>query len=66
MVVLGGHKDLYWFGRNVSTSSLLLLVLPSYRHLVCSRGYKQAREKEGPKSLVKKVNLVELSLLSST
>ena len=27
--VLGGHKGLYWFGRNVPTSSLLLLVLPT-------------------------------------
>ena len=27
--VLGGHKDLYWFGWNVPTSSLLLLVLPA-------------------------------------
>ena len=27
--VLGGHKGLYWFGRNVSTSSSLLLVLPA-------------------------------------
>ena len=25
--VLGGHKGLYWFGRNVPTSSLRLLVL---------------------------------------
>ena len=27
-----------------------------YRHLVYSRGYKQAREGEGPKSLVERVN----------
>ena len=27
-----------------------------YRHLVCSRGYKQAREGEVPKSLVEGVN----------
>ena len=54
--VLGGHKDLYWFGRNVPTSSLLLLVLPV---LVCSRGYKRARKEEGPKSLVKRSNGVE-------
>ena len=27
-----------------------------YRHLVCSRGYKQAREGEDPKSLVEGVN----------
>ena len=27
-----------------------------YRHLVCSRGYKQAREGKDPKSLVKGVN----------
>ena len=59
MGVLGGHKDLYWFGPNVPTSSLLLLVL---QHLVCSRGYKYAREGEGPKSLMEKVNLVELSV----
>ena len=51
--VLGGHKGLYWFGQNVHTSSLLLLVLLD---LVCSRGYKQAREGEDPKSLVKGVN----------
>ena len=47
--VLGGHKNLYWFGRNVATSSLLLLVLSA---LVCSRGNKRAREGAGPKSLV--------------
>ena len=28
--------------------------------LVCSRGYKQMREEEGPKSLVKRVSLIEL------
>ena len=27
-----------------------------YRHLVCSKGYKQAREREDPKSLVEGVN----------
>ena len=27
-----------------------------YRHLVCSRGYKQAREEEDTKSLVEGVN----------
>ena len=27
-----------------------------YRHLVCSRGYKQAREGKDPKSLVKGMN----------
>ena len=27
-----------------------------YRHLVCNRGYKQAREGEDPKSLVEGVN----------
>ena len=27
--MLGGHKCLYWFGQNVSTSSSLLLVLPA-------------------------------------
>ena len=27
--------------------------------MVCSRGYKQAREGEGPKSLVKRVGWVE-------
>ena len=47
--VLGGHKNLYWFGRNVATSSPLLLVLSA---LVCSRGNKRAREGAGPKSLV--------------
>ena len=31
-----------------------------YQHLVCSRGYEQAREGEGPKSVVKRVSLVEL------
>ena len=54
--VLGGHKDLYWLRWNVPTSSLLLLVLPT---LVYSRGYKQVREEEGPKSLVKRLNRVE-------
>jgi len=39
--VLGVHNNLYWFGRNVPTSSLLLLVLPA---LICSRDYKRARE----------------------
>ena len=29
MAVLGGYKDLYWFGLNVPTSSLLLLALPA-------------------------------------
>ena len=29
MAVLGGHKDLYWFGLNVHTSSLLMLMLPT-------------------------------------
>ena len=54
--VLGGHKGLYWFGQNVPMSSLRLLVLPV---LVCSMGYKRAREGEGPKSLVKRSNGVE-------
>jgi len=58
--VLGGYKDLYWFGRkNVPTYSLLQLMLPS---LVCSRGYKQTREGEGPKSLVERVSPIELSV----
>ena len=56
--MLGGHKDLYWFERNVPTSSLLLLMLPA---LVYSRGYKQAREGEGPKSLMEGSNGVEFS-----
>ena len=54
--VLGGHKNLYRFGRNVPTFSLLLLVLPA---LVCSRGYKRARGGAGPKFLVKGSNGVE-------
>ena len=28
--MLGGHKSLYWFGRNVPTSNSLLLVLPAF------------------------------------
>ena len=56
--VLGGHKDLYWFGWNVPTSSLRLFVLPA---LVCSRGYKRTREGEGPKSLMEGSNAVESS-----
>ena len=56
--VLGGHKSLYWFGRNVPTYSLRLLVLPT---LVYSRGYKWAREGEGPKSLMEGSNGVESS-----
>jgi hypothetical protein len=54
--VLGGHKGLYLFGQNVPTSSVQLLVLPI---LVCSRGYKRAREGEGPKSLMEGSNRVE-------
>ena len=54
--MLEGHKDLYWFGQSVPTSSSLLLVLPA---LVCSRGYKRGREGAGPKSLVKGSNGVE-------
>jgi hypothetical protein len=27
--VLGGHKDLYWFGLNILMSSEVLLVLPA-------------------------------------
>ena len=46
---------------NVPTSSVLLLVLPA---LVCIRGYKWAREGEGPKSLVEGLKSAE-SLLSS-
>ena len=54
--VLEGHKGLYWFGQNVPTSRLLLLVLSA---LVCSRGYKREREGEVPKSLVRRTNGVE-------
>ena len=53
MDVLGGHKGLYWFEQNDPTSSLRLLVLLA---LVCSRGYKRAREGEGPKSLMEGSN----------
>jgi hypothetical protein len=56
--VLAGHKGLYYFGQNVPTSSVRLLVLLT---LVCSRGYKRAREGEGPKSLVEVSNGVESS-----
>jgi hypothetical protein len=45
-------------GKKISTSSVELLVLPA---LVCSRGYKRAREGEGPKSLVEVSNGVESS-----
>ena len=48
--VLGRHKGLYWFGRNVPTSSSLLLVLPTLK--VYSRGYKRTREGKCPKSLM--------------
>ena len=54
--VLGGNKDLYWFGQNVPTSSLLLLVLPA---LVCSRGYKWTREGADPRSLVEGLKSAE-------
>ena len=54
--VFVGHKDFYWFGQNVPTSSLLLLVLPA---LVCIRGYKRTREGAVLKSLVKRSNGVE-------
>ena len=57
--MLGGHKNLYWFGQNVPTSSSLLLMLPA---LVCSRGYKQAREGADPKSLVEKSNGVDAKM----
>ena len=35
------HKGLYWFERNVPTSSMWLLVLLV---LVCSKGYKRSRK----------------------
>jgi len=54
--VLGGHKDLYWFGQNVPTSNVLLLVLST---LVCSRGYKRAREGADPRSLVEGLKSAE-------
>ena len=38
------------------TSLHLVLCCSYYQHLVCSRGYKQAREGKDPKSLVKGVN----------
>ena len=38
------------------TSLRLVQCCLCYRHLVCSRGYKQAREGEDPKSLVEGVN----------
>ena len=38
------------------TSLRLVRCCSCYRHLVCSRGYKQAREGRDPKSLVKGVN----------
>ena len=38
------------------TSLHLVCCCSCYRHLVCSRGYKQARERKDPKSLVKGVN----------
>ena len=38
------------------TSLRLVRCYSCYRHLVCSRGYKQAREGEDPKSLVEGVN----------
>ena len=48
-------RGLYWFEQNVPTSSSsLLLVLLSLK--VCNRDYKQAREENDPKSLVKGVN----------
>ena len=56
--MLGGHKGLYWFGRNVPTSSLRLLVLPTP---VCSRGYKRAKEREGLKFLMDGSNEVKSS-----
>ena len=38
------------------TSLHLVCCYSCYRHLVCSRGYKQMREGEDPKSLVEGVN----------
>jgi hypothetical protein len=30
----GGHKEIYWFGKNVPTSSLRLLMLPALKFVV--------------------------------
>jgi hypothetical protein len=60
--VLRGHKDLYWFGQKIPTSSVELLVLPV---LVCSKGYKQVREEKGPKSLMEESNGVEFDSVGS-
>ena len=46
------------------TSLCLVRCFSCYRHLVCSRDYKQAREGEDPKSLVEGVNGTE-SLLTA-
>jgi hypothetical protein len=59
--VLGKHKDLYLFGQKIPRSSVELLVLT----LVCSRGYKWAREGEGPKSLMEESNGVESDSVGS-
>ena len=37
-------------------SLCLVCCCSCYRHLVCSRGYKQAREGKDPKSLMERVN----------
>jgi hypothetical protein len=45
-----GTRGLYWFGQNVS-SPVVVLVLPALCW-VCCRGYKQAREEEGSQAYV--------------
>ena len=59
--VLGGHK--FYTGSD-KTSLRPVRCCSCYRHLVYSRGYKQAREGEDPKSLVEGVNGTE-SLLTA-
>ena len=40
----GRHKDLYWFGPLGSIIPYVQFLLLVYLALVCSRGYKRARE----------------------
>ena len=49
-------KDTRVYTGSDGISLCLVRCCSCYRHLVCSRGYKQAREGEDPKSLVEGVN----------
>ena len=49
-------EDIRVYTGSGGTSLRLVCCYSCYRHLVCSRGYKQARERNDLKSLMKGVN----------